>query len=483
MMKVMRFVIGVAITFVICPAPAMAQSARLVIGQVYGAGGNSGAVYRQDFVEIFNRGSAEAVIDGWSLQYASAAGATWQKVDLAGRIAPGGRFLIRLAGGSNGAELPVPDASGSINLGATAGKVALVIDGSPLTGACPTGARIADLVGYGGAAVCFEGTASAPASSSSRAIVRGGDGCTDSDDNAADFAAAAPAPRNSTSPATPCHAEEEAEEENEETGWRYPAGSESGGTRPGSVLIFPIYTSNPSSKVAVNTRISLTNTDPASRVTVRLVFIDGVSGAAVDGLLCLGPGQTSTFFASDLDPGVTGYMTAAAVDPSSGCPVRANHLIGIAFVKLDGSRSASLPAFGVASPADSTCEQGPFEIAFDGKSYNRLPGELAAPAGDPEAVEPMLILVRPEGRIDAVTGTVFQVPNAPLDFSVPVERSQLIVPLSAFLKPGPAWMRLRCADGGAVLGAIIGGSSGRNLHVLSPAPDAKLFLPVQYFGN
>lgn len=472
-MKAMKFVIGVALILTICLASAMAQGARPVIGQVYGAGGNSGAVYRQDFVEIFNRGSAEAVVDGWSLQYASAAGATWQKVDLAGRMAPGGRFLIRLSGGSNGAELPVPDAIGSINLGATAGKVALVIDGTPLTGACPTGARIADLVGYGGAAVCFEGTAPAPASSSSRAIVRGGDGCTDSGDNASDFAAAAPNPRNSASPATPCSAEEDDE------GWRYPAESESGGTRPGSVLIFPIYTSNPSTNIAVNTRISLTNTDPASRVTVRLVLLDGASGAAVDGLLCLGPGQTSTFLASDLDPGVTGYITAAAVDPSSGCPVRANQLIGSAFVKLDGSRSASLPAFGVAALADSTCAEGPFEITFDGKSYNRLPGELAVPVSDPDAIEPVLILIRPEGRIDDVTGTVFQVPYSPLDFSIPVGRSQLIAPLSAFLKRGPAWMRLRCADGGAVIGAIIGGSSGRNLHVLSPAANAKLFLPVQ----
>lgn len=474
-MKAERFVFGIAIFLALGSVNGFAQGARLVIGQVYGAGGNSGAVYRQDFVEIFNRGSAEAVVDGWSLQYASAAGATWQKVDLAGRIAPGGRFLIRLSGGSNGAELPVPDASGSINLGASAGKVALVIDGTPLTGACPTGARIADLVGYGGAAVCFEGTAPAPASSSSRAIVRGSDGCSDSDDNAADFAAAAPNPRNSASPATPCSAEEDDQEE----GWRYPAESESGGTKPGSVLIFPIYTSNPATNIAVNTRISLTNTDPASRVTVRLVLIDGANDAAVDGLLCLGPGQTSTFFASDLDPGVTGYITAAAVDPSSGCPVRANQLIGSAFVKLDGSRSASLPAFGVAALADLTCAQGPFEIAFDGKSYNRLPGELAAPAGEPDAIEPVLILIRPEGRIDAVTGTVFQVPNAPLDLSVPVGRSQMIAPLSAFLKRGPAWMRLRCADGGAVIGAIIGGSSGRNLHVLSPAPDAKLFLPAQ----
>jgi uncharacterized protein len=47
---------------------------NVVISQVYGGGGNSGAPFTHDFIELFNRGSAPASLSGWSLQYASATG-------------------------------------------------------------------------------------------------------------------------------------------------------------------------------------------------------------------------------------------------------------------------------------------------------------------------------------------------------------------------------------------------------------------------
>src|SRR5262245_32592033 len=51
-----------------------AVSPTVIISQIYGGGGNAGAVYRSDFVEIFNRGSAPVSLTGWSIQYASATG-------------------------------------------------------------------------------------------------------------------------------------------------------------------------------------------------------------------------------------------------------------------------------------------------------------------------------------------------------------------------------------------------------------------------
>ena len=51
---------------------AMAQAGAVVISQVYGGGGNSGATYVDDFIEIFNRGSTAVNLSGWSLQYAPA---------------------------------------------------------------------------------------------------------------------------------------------------------------------------------------------------------------------------------------------------------------------------------------------------------------------------------------------------------------------------------------------------------------------------
>ena len=49
-------------------------SPDLVISEVYGGGGNAGSDYAADYVELFNRGSATASLDGKSLQYASATG-------------------------------------------------------------------------------------------------------------------------------------------------------------------------------------------------------------------------------------------------------------------------------------------------------------------------------------------------------------------------------------------------------------------------
>src|SRR6185436_4721208 len=42
--------------------------ALVVISQVYGGGGNAGAVYTNDFIEIFNRGTTTVDLSGWSVQ-------------------------------------------------------------------------------------------------------------------------------------------------------------------------------------------------------------------------------------------------------------------------------------------------------------------------------------------------------------------------------------------------------------------------------
>ena len=190
--------------------PLHASSNGIVISQVYGGGGNSGAVLRNDFVELFNAGTTAVDVTGWSVQYASAVSATWSgKTPLTGTIQAGHYLLVQEAsGGAVGANLPAADVVGAINMAAGNGKVALVSDGTSLTGACPTGGSIVDVVGWGYATPapsgsCFEGT-TAPAPSATTAVIRKGNGCTDTDDNGADFAAAAPTPRNSASLANSC---------------------------------------------------------------------------------------------------------------------------------------------------------------------------------------------------------------------------------------------------------------------------------------
>ncbi|MFC7520419.1 lamin tail domain-containing protein [Xanthomonas populi] len=178
-------------------------NAQVVISQVYGGGGNSGATFRSDFIELHNIGSTTVSLDGWSVHYASAAGSSWQVTPLADTVQAGGYYLVKQADGSGGSvALPTPDATGTLAMGGGAGKVALSNSASALSGACPTGN--ADLVGYGSTAICAEGNAPTPAPSNTLAVLRGGDGCTDTDNNAADFATGAPAPRHAASPARLC---------------------------------------------------------------------------------------------------------------------------------------------------------------------------------------------------------------------------------------------------------------------------------------
>jgi hypothetical protein len=180
------------------PSPSPDSSPKIVISQIFGGGGNSGAPYRNDFIEIFNAGSSAVNLAGWSVQYASATASTWSVTSLTSlTLQPGQYYLIQeSSGGSNGASLPTPDATGSIAMAAASGKVALVKNMTPLTGTCPSDPNIVDLVGYGTTANCFKGSAPAPAPSNTNAVLRAGNGCSDTRNNATDFAAAPPNPRN-----------------------------------------------------------------------------------------------------------------------------------------------------------------------------------------------------------------------------------------------------------------------------------------------
>lgn len=180
-----------------------AAAGRMVISQVYGGGGNSGATLTHDFVELFNAGDQPVVIDGWSVQYASSSGTSWQSTPISGTVEPGRYFLVQQARGSGGSlALPAPDALGTIAMAAGSGKVALVASETRLSGSCPL-ADAVDLVGFG-SANCFAGDAATPSLSNTTAALRGDAGCLVSGDNAADFSRASPAPRNSASPASPC---------------------------------------------------------------------------------------------------------------------------------------------------------------------------------------------------------------------------------------------------------------------------------------
>ena len=177
----------------------------VVISQVYGGGGNSGATLKNDYVELFNRGTTPVDVTGWSVQYASANGSTWAVTPLSGVIGPNRYYLVREAAGLGGsADGPAPDASGSIPMSAGSGRVALSTTLTPFTAnACATGAALVDLVGYG-TTICVEGTGPAPLLTNTTAALRKRGGCFETNDNANDFSSGSPSPRNSAAPPRSC---------------------------------------------------------------------------------------------------------------------------------------------------------------------------------------------------------------------------------------------------------------------------------------
>ena len=97
------------------PLAITAPAADVVISQVYGGGGNAGADYRNDFIELRNREAFDVSVAGWSVQYASSAGTSWAATPLTGMIPAGGYYLVQEAAGAGGTlALPTPDATGTI---------------------------------------------------------------------------------------------------------------------------------------------------------------------------------------------------------------------------------------------------------------------------------------------------------------------------------------------------------------------------------
>ena len=187
----------------------------VAVSQVYGGGGNANAPFLNDFIELFNRTSSPVPVDGWSLQYASATGTglfSANVTPLAGTIPAGGYYLVKEAsGGAVGVALPAANATGTTSMSLSAGKVVLVSSAGGLacnggTTACSAGdsALIVDLVGYGAGTSFFEGGGPTATLNSTVAALRAAGGCTDSNNNAADFAAGTPTPRNLASPSQLC---------------------------------------------------------------------------------------------------------------------------------------------------------------------------------------------------------------------------------------------------------------------------------------
>src|SRR5262249_49379666 len=137
-------------------------------------------------------------------------------------------------------------------------------------------------------------------------------------------------------------------------GLLYPPTSEVSDQKAGSVLFYNFYTSGATSGNAQNSRINITNTSSTSAAFVHLFFVDGANCSVADSFICLTTNQTSSFLASDVDPGVSGYIVAVASDGTTGCPVAFNFLIGDEYVKLSTGHQANLGAEAFAALYNGT---------------------------------------------------------------------------------------------------------------------------------
>jgi hypothetical protein len=166
--------------------------------------------------------------------------------------------------------------------------------------------------------------------------------------------------------------------------------------KPGSVLVFPYYTSNAQTKA--DTRITLTNlmgtlsavppNTGNGGIFVHIFFLRGSDCQQSDMYVCLTKGASISVKASEQDPEVTGYIVAVAVE-MNGLPVSWNALIGNAFVSA-GDNVGNYGAEAFASPiavggGTTTAVVGSADAAlnFNGVSYDRAADQFAVEIQSP----------------------------------------------------------------------------------------------------
>ena len=181
------------------------QNKELQISQIYGGGGLTGATYQNDFIELHNGTEANIDLTGWSIQYSSSGGTTWQVINLPiTTLSDGNYYLIQLgSSGSNGSALPTPNMVNSLNIDPANGKIALVKSATALTSGTPPITSFVDFVGYGTAN--HSETSPAPSGNNTTAILRSNGGCRNFENNSTDFVSATPNPRNTSIPENVCN--------------------------------------------------------------------------------------------------------------------------------------------------------------------------------------------------------------------------------------------------------------------------------------
>ncbi len=280
--------------------------------------------------------------------------------------------------------------------------------------------------------------------------------------------------------------------------------------KAGSVLFYPVYTSG-TDPIRQNTRISMTNIEPARSSFVHLFFVDGTTCSVADAFVCLTPNQTVTFLTSDLDPGTTGYLVAIAVD-RDGCPTNFNYLIGDEYVKFATGHQANLGAEAIpALPGGLlACQGATAEVRFDGVSYAPVPRTLALDnvASRADSNDTMIIINRVGGDLltaassltslfgvmydDAENGVSFTVNPRVCQFRATVDNNfpRTTPRFDQFVPAGrSAWFKFYSTADQGLFGCAINFNSnanasanafnqGHNLHKLTFTTGMRYIVPV-----
>jgi hypothetical protein len=285
--------------------------------------------------------------------------------------------------------------------------------------------------------------------------------------------------------------------------------------KPGSVLLYPYYSSHIVWPQQENTKINITNTHTTQSVYAHLFFVDSGTCQSADSFVCLTASQTFTFIISDYDPGITGYLLVVAVDGATGLPIQFNHLTGDYYLKLLSGHSASLgaEAFSAlkANPAPLNPDGATADVKFDDVNYNAGPRVLMINniASRLDGNDTQLILTRLGGNlaggegafIGGVLGITYDDVEKGYSFTLSAGKCQFrtaltdstprMVPrFTTIIRAGRSgWMKLWPTGDFPLVGltlnlnpnagnAIRAYNGGHNLHVLTTTPTGFFTVPI-----
>ena len=263
--------------------------------------------------------------------------------------------------------------------------------------------------------------------------------------------------------------------------------------KPGSVLFFNRFSSNPVNPAQGDTQISITNFNQSAPISLHFFLIDGGTCSVANFGTSLTQAQTTSFLMSDYDPGVFGYLIVVAESMSSGRPTNFNWLGGVAHIRENDGRIGALPAISIAkvnagdiTPDPVTSE---FKLKFNGSDYERLPTILAVTSFDSQvSVSSFLYLYSPPTDLyfgeSGNTVNIFCLiyndaeQSRSSSFSLSCYRQDSLANIfnrsggiNQHVPPGRSgWIRMS-GSGSPILGSLITRSSrfggGYNLHAIS----------------